>query len=147
MVFKRIKHREGDIFVIPMHDGRFAVCQVICALYGRFKKAFSFGVLSIGQNQAYKGEKTYLPFTNYRGRFEVIFTATQNMTKGVWPIIDQRPLSEEQQQLKYFNCAGHLYCGDEYIRNLELEEYNQYTVMGVAGYELVQRYLAQYEDH
>ncbi|MDQ0492542.1 MULTISPECIES: Imm26 family immunity protein [Paenibacillus] len=39
MVFKRIKHREGDIFVIPLHDGRFAVCQVICALYGRFKKA------------------------------------------------------------------------------------------------------------
>ncbi|KOS02835.1 MULTISPECIES: Imm26 family immunity protein [Paenibacillus] len=101
MVFKRIKHREGDIFVIPLHD---------C-------------------------------------RFEVIFTATQNLTKGVWPIIDQRPLSEEQQQLKYFNCGGHLYCGDEYIRNLELEEYNQYTVMGVAGYELVQQYLAQYEDH
>ncbi|WP_223263997.1 immunity 26/phosphotriesterase HocA family protein [Paenibacillus sp. IHB B 3084] len=21
---KRIKHQEGDIFVIPMHDGRFA---------------------------------------------------------------------------------------------------------------------------
>ncbi|WP_397346705.1 immunity 26/phosphotriesterase HocA family protein [Paenibacillus polymyxa] len=76
MVFKRIKHREGDIFVIPLHDGRFAVCQVICALYGRFKKVFSFGVLSIGQNQAYEGETTYLPFTNYRGRFEVIFTAT-----------------------------------------------------------------------
>nr|WP_025682306.1 Imm26 family immunity protein [Paenibacillus maysiensis] len=43
MVFKRIKHREGDIFVIPLHGGRFAVCQVICTLYGRFKKAFSFG--------------------------------------------------------------------------------------------------------
>ncbi|WP_226002564.1 Imm26 family immunity protein [Paenibacillus sp. BJ-4] len=31
MIFKRVKHREGGIFVIPTHDGRFAVCQVICA--------------------------------------------------------------------------------------------------------------------
>ncbi|WP_323873360.1 hypothetical protein [Paenibacillus polymyxa] len=29
-----------------------------------------------------------------------MFTATQNLTKGVWPIIDQRPLSQEQQQRK-----------------------------------------------
>lgn len=37
------KHEAGDIFVIPMHDGRYAFCQVICALRVRFKKVISFG--------------------------------------------------------------------------------------------------------
>ena len=49
-MFKKVKYKAGDIFVIPMHDHRFASCQVISALPDRFKKVFSFGVLSIQED-------------------------------------------------------------------------------------------------
>ncbi|WP_102273388.1 Imm26 family immunity protein [Cytobacillus massiliigabonensis] len=48
------KFNEGDIFIIPMQDDRFAICQIVCALKGRFKKALSFGVIRLGTKKLCK---------------------------------------------------------------------------------------------
>lgn len=142
---KRVKYKAGDIFVIPMHDGRYAICQVICALYDRFKQAFSFGVLAIQQDNNYHGEQKHLLFNNHRGEFSMIFTASKFIRNGTWTVIDYRPLSIEQEQLQYFSCSTHLYHNDDYVRLLEINELKNYPSLGVAGYELVQQYLAQYQ--
>ncbi|CAJ1315744.1 immunity 26/phosphotriesterase HocA family protein [Paenibacillus nuruki] len=143
-MFKKVKYKTGDIFVIPMHDQRFAICQVISALYERFKKVFSFGVLSIQEDEVYHGEQQYLFFTNYRGSFSMIVTASKLLAKGTWQIIDYAPLSAEQASLQYFSVSNHLYHNDDYIRILEISELQDYPPLAVAGYELVQKYLAQY---
>ena len=61
------KYQEGDIFLIPTADGRFAVCQIVCALKGRFKKAFAFGVLSIQADKTIPQHDEFLKFKNSRG--------------------------------------------------------------------------------
>lgn len=48
-----------------------------------------------------------------------------------------------KEELKVFECAGHLYRGDEYIRKLRKEENGKFNTLGVAGYELVQIHLSE----
>lgn len=143
------KHEAGDIFVIPMHDGSYAFCQVICALRGRFKKVFSFGVMGLVAdkeipNDISEWNDSLLTFVNSRGSMRVIFAATDNLRSGDWEIVGHIPLTTEKEALQEFQSAGHLYHGDEWIRNLTPAEYKLYNTMGVAGNELVQQYLAQH---
>ncbi|WP_411735791.1 immunity 26/phosphotriesterase HocA family protein [Paenibacillus sp. M2] len=143
----RKSYNEGDVFLIPMKDGRFAVCQVVCALKGRFKKTFSFGVMSIQRDETEKledGDFLFYSFGNRRSN--VIFTSPANIRNGSWRIVGNTPLTAEKEELKVFQCAGHLYCGDEYIRNLPIEEYSQFNTLGVAGFELVQNHLLEMEQ-
>ncbi|MGO4734518.1 immunity 26/phosphotriesterase HocA family protein [Paenibacillus sp. 2KB_22] len=143
----RKSYNEGDVFLIPMKDGRFAVCQVVCALKGRFKKAFSFGVMSIQRDETVRvedGDFLFYSFGNRRSN--VIFTSPANIRNGSWRIVGNTPLTPEKEELRVFQCAGHLYCGDEYIRNLPIEEYSQFNTLGVAGFELVQNHLLEMEQ-
>ncbi|MGN7416088.1 immunity 26/phosphotriesterase HocA family protein [Paenibacillus sp. SAF-068] len=143
----RKSYNEGDVFLIPMKDGRFAICQVVCALKDRFKKAFSFGVMSIQRDETERledGDFLFYSFGNRRSN--VIFTSPANIRNGMWKIVGNIPLTPEKEELRVFQCAGHLYCGDEYIRNLQIEEYSQYNTLGAAGYELVQIHLLEMEQ-
>ncbi|WP_340015628.1 immunity 26/phosphotriesterase HocA family protein [Paenibacillus sp. FSL K6-1318] len=143
----RKSYSEGDIFLIPMKDGRFAVCQVVCALKGRFKKAFSFGVIRIGDDEkAIMEDGDFLFYSFGKRRGNVIFTSTANIRNGTWKIVGNSPLTPEKEELRVFQCAGHLYCGDEYIRTLQIEEYSQFNTLGVAGFELVQNHLLEMEQ-
>ncbi|WP_342571807.1 immunity 26/phosphotriesterase HocA family protein [Paenibacillus sp. FSL R5-0749] len=143
----RKSYNEGDVFLIPMKDGRFAVCQVVCALKGRFKKAFSFGVMSIQRDETVSLEDGHFLFYSFgKRRTNIIFTSPANIRNGSWRIVGNTPLTPEKEKLKVFQCAGHLYCGDEYIRNLPIEEYSQFNTLGVAGFELVQNHLLEMEQ-
>lgn len=143
----RKSYNEGDVFLIPMKDGRFAVSQVVCAFKDRFKKAFSFGVMSIQRDETERLEDGDFLFYSYGNRrSNVIFTSPANIRNGMWKIVGNIPLTPEKEELRVFQCAGHLYCGDEYIRNLQVEEYSQFNTLGVAGYELVQIHLLEMEQ-
>lgn len=72
------------------------------------------------------------------------FAATDNLRSGLWEIVGHTPLTTEKEALQEFQSAGHLYHGDEWVRNLTPDEYKHYNTMGVAGNELVQQYLAQH---
>ncbi|WP_440116243.1 immunity 26/phosphotriesterase HocA family protein [Paenibacillus sp. QZ-Y1] len=140
-------YNEGDIFLTPMNDGQFAVCQIICALKGRFKKAFSFGVMSIQRDETVMMEDgDFLCYTYGKRESSVIFASPAYLRDGTWRIVGNIPLTPEKKELQVFECAGHLYCGDEYIRNLPPEEYGQFNTLGVAGYELVQNHLLEMEQ-
>ncbi|WP_128100273.1 immunity 26/phosphotriesterase HocA family protein [Paenibacillus sp. DCT19] len=140
----RKSYNEGDIFLIPMHDGRLAVCQVVNALRGRFKKAFSFGVMSIQHDETVSFEdREFLVYPYMQRKNSVVFTSPAHLKDGTWRIIDNIPLTPEKKELQVFQCAGHLYAGDEYIRNLSPTEYSQYITLGVAGFELVQNHLLE----
>ncbi|WFR63104.1 immunity 26/phosphotriesterase HocA family protein [Paenibacillus amylolyticus] len=140
----RKSYNEGDIFLIPMKDGRFAVCQVVCALKDRFKKAFSFGVMSIQRDETVSLEDgAFLVYSYGKRKSNVIFTSPKLLKDGTWNIVGNIPLTPAKKELQVFQCAGHLYCGDEYIRNLQIKEYSQFNTLGVAGFELVQNHLLE----
>lgn len=142
-MLKRITYHEGDIFLLPMKDGRTAICQVVCALRGRFKKAFSFGVIRIQPDEtADLRDGDFLPYSFGKRRSSVIFASPAYIRNGDWEIVGNIPLTPEKEQLKLFECAGHLYCGDEDIRHLQQEEYGKFNRLGVAGFELVQIHLS-----
>ncbi|WP_247900716.1 immunity 26/phosphotriesterase HocA family protein [Paenibacillus pabuli] len=140
----RKRYSEGDMFIIPMKDGRFAACQIICALKGRFKKAFSFGVIRIVSDETVSVEDgDFLHYSYGKRESNVIFASPAYLRDGTWKIVGNIPLTLEKEELRVFQCAGHLYCGDEYIRNLQIDEYSQFNTLGVAGFELVQIHLSE----
>ncbi|EMB4326916.1 hypothetical protein RJ492_005539 [Pluralibacter gergoviae] len=145
---KTSKLNAGDVFSIPMNDGRFAIAQVIWMPSGesssKFRNVFSFAVLSIQNNQEIPIVNDYLVFNNYRGDFKVIFTSKEKILNGEWVLLKRDELSNVHDNLRFFNNAGDLYFLDEHVRKLTVSEYKDYNIMAVVGYELVQQYLSQY---
>ncbi|WJM09063.1 immunity 26/phosphotriesterase HocA family protein [Paenibacillus sp. PK1-4R] len=140
----RTSYNEGDVFLIPMKDGRFAVCQVVCALKGRFKKAFSFGVMSIQRDETERLEDgDFLVCSFGQRKSNVIFTSPKLLKDGTWRIIGNIPLTPTKKELQVFQCSGEVYNGDEYIRMIPPDEYKQYISLSVAGFELVQNHLLE----
>ncbi|KPW47889.1 hypothetical protein ALO95_200420 [Pseudomonas syringae pv. antirrhini] len=143
-----MKYKSGDIFLLPSISGKLVVCQIICAFKDRFKRVFSFGVLSVADNEGVVDlvDKEFLRFKNSRGMENVIFTSVDNLKNGKWKIVGNISLSSEKEKLKYYRDAGALYFEDEFLEMLEHSRYKKYNVLGVAGYDLVQSYVEQFID-
>ncbi|PHN32740.1 Imm26 family immunity protein [Pseudomonas sp. ICMP 561] len=143
-----VKYNSGDVFLIPVTSGGFAVCQIICAFRDRFKRVFSFGVLSVTDDDSKVDllDNEFLYFKSSRGAENLIFTSVEYLKKGKWRIVGNIPLSTEKTKLKYFRDAGALYFDDEFLEMLEFPRYKDFNVLGVAGYELVNSYLEQFFD-
>ncbi|WP_122670361.1 Imm26 family immunity protein [Pseudomonas viridiflava] len=143
-----MKYKSGDIFLLPSISGKLVVCQIICAFKDRFKRVFSFGVLSVADNEGDVDlvDKEFLRFKNSRGMENVIFTSVDNLKNGKWKIVGNISLSSEKEKLKYYRDAGALYFEDEFLEMLEHSRYKEYNVLGVAGYDLVQSYVEQFID-
>ncbi|MDU8359360.1 Imm26 family immunity protein [Pseudomonas syringae group sp. J309-1] len=143
-----VKYNSGDIFLIPVTSGGFAVCQIICAFRDRFKRVFSFGVLSVtnDDNNVDIMDKEFLYFKNFRRAENIIFTSVEYLKKGKWKIVGNIPLNAEKTKLKYFRNAGALYFDDEFLEMLEFPRYKDFNVLAVAGYELVNSHLEQFFD-
>lgn len=139
----KVKYKDGDIFVIPMSNGKYALCQIVFAPKQKFKQAIGFCILSIQNTKKVRdsGALTPLSFEKFGKEMKVIFTGNQNITKGLWKIIANADLTEDKKQLKIFNYAGGLYDGEEEIRRLSVAEYPNYTTMGISGFELVDNVL------
>ena len=139
----KVKYKEGDIFVIPLSNGKYAICHIVFAPSKKFKQAIGFCILSIQQTEEVidSGSLTPLSFEKFGKETKIIFTGNQNISKGVWKIIGHTDLTEEKKQLKIFNYAGGLYNGEDEIRRLSVAEYPNYTTMGVSGFELVDNIL------
>lgn len=139
------KYKAGDLFTIPMKDGRWAIGQVICALQDRFDRVLSFGVLSIGEEPKLPEEdREYITFKDNGRHGHILFASATNMRR-TWKVVGHLPLTEQKLAMQWFHVAGDLYHNDEWIRKLAIEEYPDYPVMSVAGNERVQIVLAGYE--
>lgn len=143
-----VKYNSGDVFLIPVSSGGFAVCQIICAFRDRFKRVFSFGVLTVTDDDSKVDllDNKFLYFKNSRGAEKLIFTSVEYLKKGKWRIVGNIPLNAEKMKLKYFRNAGALYFDDEFLEMLEFPRYKEFNVLAVAGYELVNSYLEQLSD-
>ncbi|EKT4524843.1 hypothetical protein QEM13_004169 [Pseudomonas putida] len=139
--------RFGDYFLIPMEDGRSAVCQIIWlgneSKEQKFKKIFAFGVLSIGDSKEIPVGGSYLSFDDYRGGFIVIFTAIDKLKTGEWPILQSGEIDDFFKDFE-FNMAGALYSRGQPVRVLSFKEYKNYLLMSVSGYALVEDYLQRH---
>ncbi|MBC3949128.1 hypothetical protein [Pseudomonas folii] len=139
---------KGDYFVIPMSDGRGAVCQAIWmgieSEEGKFKNVFAFCVVSVGTDQRLPDENKYLVFEEHCGPFTVIFTAVGKCLSGEWPWLGSGVLDEPDLVDFEFNMAGNLYRSGYPVRMLPIDEYRNHLDMGISGYALVERYLMQH---
>lgn len=139
----KVKYREGDVFIIPLSNGKYAICQVIFVPKVKFKKIISFCTLSIQDDEVFANDGFLTPISveEFGKKTEVIFTGNQNISNGLWKIIDHVDLSEDKNKLRIFNYAGGLYNGEEEIRRIPVSEYPDYTTMEVSGFELVDKIL------
>ncbi|MFP8461890.1 Imm26 family immunity protein [Enterobacter hormaechei] len=98
----KVKYKEGDIFVIPMSNGKYALCQVIFDPKKKFKQVIGFCILSIQDTEEFeeKSSLTPLSFEKFGKEMKVIFTGNQNISKGIWKIIDYANLTEEKKTVK-----------------------------------------------
>ena len=139
--------RCGDYFFIPMKDDRFAVCQIIWMGSDRgkkFKNIFAFGVLSVGIDKNITEGGGYLSFKDHKDVFHVLFTAVDKLKSGEWPVLGAGEISDPSLENFEFNMAGTLYRQGESVRVLPIEEYQNYLLLSVSGYELIERFLQQY---
>ncbi|SEU11768.1 hypothetical protein [Pseudomonas graminis] len=138
----------GDYFIIPMSDGRQAICQAVWigknSSGQTFKRVFAFCVLSVGNGKNIPEEVSYLSFQEYDGPFKVIFTAVDKLFSGEWPVIGSGPIVDQKMVNLEFHMAGDLYVCGEFVKVLPGEKYKDYLEMAVAGYVLVDRYLKQH---
>lgn len=145
---KKNELNSGDVFCIPMNDGRYAIAQVIWMSSGKssakFRNIFSFAVLSIQNDKEIPITNDYLVFNNYRGEFKEIFASKEKLMNGEWVLLKNDKLRDSHDDLRFFNNAGDLYFLGEHVRKLAVSEYKNYNIMSVAGYELIQQYLSQH---
>lgn len=139
----KVKYKEGDIFVIPLSNGKYAICQIIFAPKGKFKKVISFCTLSIQDDEKFNNDGILTPiFVDVFGKkTQVVFTGNQNIRDGEWQIIGSVNLTEDKKKLRIFNYAGGVYNGEVEIKRIPVSEYHNYTTMGVSGFELVDNIL------
>ncbi|WP_175003159.1 Imm26 family immunity protein [Burkholderia lata] len=142
-----VAYKEGDVFIIELSDGRFAVCQIVFSSQGKFKKAFAFCVLSIQDgrdfNLARIDDFPPMAFRKFKKEVRVIFSGIKLIAKGEWPIIGNSDLSDDKLKMKIFNYAGGLFNGDEEIGRIPVSDYSKYTTMEVSGFDLVQKILTE----
>ncbi|KAB7767426.1 hypothetical protein CKY51_11580 [Xanthomonas maliensis] len=140
-----VKYTAGYLFAIPLGTGTYALCQVMWAPQGDYRKVFAFCVLEqhvpTPERSALPAQP--LPLPDGDKDIRVVFTATKSLKNGEWPIIGHEALSSAARQLRCFHIAGALHEGDTFIRVLSVEEYARYPAMSVFGFELVQRLLMQ----
>jgi len=142
-----VAYKEGDVFIIELSDGRFAVCQIVFSSQGKFKKAFAFCVLSIQDGRDFNLDRIDdfppMTFQKFKKEVRVIFSGIQLIAKGEWPIIGNSDLSDDKLKMKVFNYAGGLFSGDEEIGRIPVSDYSKYTTMEVSGFDLVQKILTE----
>ncbi|MCG8710981.1 immunity 26/phosphotriesterase HocA family protein [Brenneria sp. 4F2] len=139
----KVKYKEGDIFAIPLSNGKYAICQIIFSPKGKFKQVIAFCLLFIQNDETFNKNGLLNPMSidKFGKAIKVIFTGNQKISNGLWKIVGYTNLSEEKKKLRVFNYAGGLYNGEEEIRRIPVSEYPNYATMGVSGFELVDNLL------
>ncbi|CAM7797447.1 hypothetical protein PHDIMM138B_28285 [Phytobacter diazotrophicus] len=59
----KVKYKEGDIFVIPMSNGKYALCQIVFAPKQKFKQAIGFCILSIQNTKKVRDSGALTPLS------------------------------------------------------------------------------------
>ncbi|KHN49142.1 hypothetical protein OI69_18735 [Pectobacterium fontis] len=139
----KIKYSSGDIFLLPLDNNNYAICQIVWAPKGDYKKVFSFCVLEKGTGKSIEIPEGGIPILldDNGNKIKVIFSSVKKIVNGEWEIIGNRSLSPDSLELMLFNLAGDLHEGDKVIRKLSINEYSQYPSMSVFGFELIQNIL------
>ncbi|AJC46525.1 Imm26 family immunity protein [Xanthomonas sacchari] len=139
-----VKYRAGDIFAIPLDTGTYALCQVLWAPQGDYRKVVGFCVLEQQASAPTLGPSPARPLPVCDGdkHIRLLFAGTQKLKRGEWQIIGHAPLPSDARELLTFNIAGALHEGDTFVRMLSADEYARHPSMSVLGFELVHRLLS-----
>lgn len=139
----KLTYNEGDIFVIPMRNGKFAICQIVFSPNEKFQEIIGFCVLFIQNDKEFRNDGKLIPLAliDMGNEIKVMFSGKQDLNKGLWEIIDHVDLNEDKEKLKTFNFAGGLYHGEEEISRIPVSEYQNYTSMEVFGFEVIDNVL------
>ncbi|WP_184646933.1 hypothetical protein [Xanthomonas sp. 3307] len=138
------KYRAGDVFAVPLDTAVYALCQVLWAPQGDYRKVIGFCVLEHQASAPTLGPSPARPLPVRDGDKDIrlLFTGAQKLKSGDWQLIGHAPLPSDARERLTFHIAGALHEGDTFVRMLSVDEYARYPSMSVLGFELVQRLLS-----
>lgn len=139
-----VTYRAGDVFAVPLDTGRYALCQVLWAPQGDYRKVIGFCVLERQASAPTLGPSPERPLPVRDGDkdFRLLFTGSQKLKSGDWQLIGHASLPHDAREVLTFHIAGELHEGDTFVRMLSVDEYAGYASMSVLGFELVHRLLS-----
>ena len=117
----KIKCQDGDIFAIPLEDGTYAICYLMCAFKRgtRFSGTIGFGIIAIQDalTSIPSNEKFLTPRAKaWTVSKKIYYTSDSLIKSGDWPIIGSRPILKEQEKYSYIIRASHLYRHPDYVK-------------------------------
>ena len=109
----KTKYKDGDIFAIPLENGQFAICHLMCAFQrGSFLSGgtIAFGVIVIQDSSSDIPDNTeFLTPEAYDTKRVLFYTSGDFIKNGDWSILANRPIVADQQKYLYAIEAGYLY--------------------------------------
>lgn len=94
-----VKYQAGDVFAIPSDAGTYALCQVLWAPQGDYRKVVGFCVLEQQASEPTLGASPTRPLPVRDGDRDIrlLFTGTQKLRSGEWQIVGRAPLPQKRR--------------------------------------------------
>ena len=128
-----MKFREGDIFTIPLEDGREALCRILYAS-SYFKDVVLIGCYGLCSD-------------NISATEQVSVSPKAMMYTGwskTWPVIGHEPMASHEGILSRRIVAGDVWEGDKHMGQATESELASLSKMEVYGHRILVRQLAKY---
>jgi hypothetical protein len=131
-MMKRIKAVEGDIVLIPTKSGEYGVAKIL------YVPQVFRNVILLGIYQA-ATTNVEAPF-NLPEQFAVpcIYTGSQTIKLGEWPVVARTRVADHEKDLSRRIVGGHVWLGDECVREASPDDRDRLPPMGVAHRSLVE---------
>ncbi|WCE05979.1 Imm26 family immunity protein [Pseudoxanthomonas sp. JBR18] len=125
--------REGDIFTIPLEDGRKALCRVLFAS-SYFKDVVLIGCYGVRSDDLSTSEQAST------GPKAMVYTGWSK----AWTIIGHEPMASHEGTLSRRIVAGDVWEGDKLMGKATEAELASLPKMQVHGHRILVRHLAKY---
>jgi hypothetical protein len=128
-----MKSREGDIFTIPLEDGREALCRILYAS-SYFKDVVLIGCYGVCSDKFSATEQVSV------SPKAMMYTRWSK----TWPVIGHEPTTSHEGILSRRIVAGDVWEGDEHMGQATEIELASLSKMEVYGHRILVRQLAKY---
>lgn len=112
---RKPKVEGGSIVLFPLYDGRYVVTKVLFASQ-RVKYLMLIGVTKTLTSEPSLPREVDWQFAR------LIYTSSNSVQLGLWPLVGQAPLSGEEQSMSLRIVAGEVWVGDEKLRKATSED-------------------------
>jgi len=130
----------GDIITIPYSDSKNALAQIVW-ISTLIKNGMGLIIFSADfKKEDYVSTLKALSINIPVGKITTIYADVRNVNDEVWPILGNSEITHVERYITH-NIGGDLYIGDNFLRHLKPEEYENYQKVLNSGDKAVEIYL------